>query len=75
MIIINNIAINTNNDELANSLLHKIYKAKIVEKKDFISYYLNLLSYHKIKYEVHTVTYMYKFDLERKYNVSELRCV
>lgn len=75
MIIINNIAVNTNNEELANSLLHKIYKAKIVSKKDFISYYLNLLSYHKIKYEVHTVTYMYKFDLGKKYNASELKCV
>lgn len=73
MIVINNIAINTNNEELANSLLHKIYKAKIVDKQDFINYYLNSLSYNKIKYEVHTITYMYNMDFTKKYNLTELK--
>lgn len=73
MIVINNIAISTNNEELANSLLHKIYKAKIIGKKDFISYYLNLLNYHKIKYETHLITYMYNMDLNKKYNNTELK--
>jgi hypothetical protein len=73
MIVINNVAISTDNEELANSLLHKIYKAKIVNKIDFINYYLNLLNYYKIKYETHLINYMYNMDFTKKYNLTELK--